>query len=520
MDHAKLKPATHDLEIGCSTHMANRMIGSSMLTRWLTLMAVAAAVTTGTSVAGGQSATRERATTSSARCRGVVVKLSTNLQRAVAVHRPGTVFCIVTGVHRLRTYVVPKDGDQFIGMPGAVLNGSVLLTRFTRSGSDWAMKLEVPANPVLAGTCIADRGDTCQYANDVYFDNRPLRRVAALGALARNSFYVDSASNTLYLRRDPTAHQVEMAVATRAFKGWGTGVENVTIRALDVEKFANEYGIAAINGRPTWSVLDCTVRLNHGTGIQDASLIKGNFIADNGQLGVAGSFTNGARVEYNTIEGNNYAGFDPGDEAGGGKWVKSKNLLVSHNVVRGNVGPGLWTDGDSINVVYADNLVVGNTGPGIFHEISYHATIKGNIVKGNGEAASGWLDGAGILLNSSGNVEITDNVVSGNRNGIGITQTDRGTGLYGAYVAQNDYVHDNTVTMLVGHTGLITSMDDASYFTSRNNRFVGNHYFLGCGKDYFAWLGPPDQGGYVTWSQWRAAGNDSGTTVTSICHNP
>jgi parallel beta-helix repeat protein len=398
-------------------------------------------------------------------------------------------------------------------MPGAVLDGSVPLSTFTQDGSTWTTKLNVPLNPVLAGQCAPGRGDTCRYANDVYFDNRPLRREDSPDHLGPRSFAVDG--DTLFLGRDPSGHTVEIGVATRAFKGWGTGVERVTVRNLVIQKFANEGGIAAVNARASWRVIDCRIQLNHGVGVQDANLIQGNVIMSNGELGIAGSFTNGARIEHNVISYNNYGGFDTGEFSGGGKWVKSKNLVVSHNVVRGNRGPGLWTDGDSIDVLYADNLVVGNTGPGIFHEISFDAVIRGNTVKYNGSAEAGWLEGAGILLNSSRNVEITDNVVSGNRNGIGLVQTDRGSGDYGPYITANDYVHDNDVTMLEGRSGLVTSMDDPSYFTSRNNRFVANHYHLGCARLYFAWTTPDAE---LTWAQWRATGNDATATMQPICN--
>jgi parallel beta-helix repeat protein len=445
-------------------------------------------------------------------CRGVAVPMTGNLQRAVDRHPSGTVFCIASGEHRMRTFVVPKDGDQFVGLPGAVLDGSVPLTTFTQDGSVWTTKLSVPLNPVLAGQCAPGRGDTCRYANDVYVDNRPLRRAESADHLGPRSFFIDG--DTLSLGADPSGHTVEIGVATRAFKGWTTGVERVTIRNLVIQKFANEGGIAAVNARASWRVLDNKVQLNHGVGVQDANLIEGNVIIKNGELGIAGSFTDGSRIENNVISWNNYGGFDPNYFSGGGKWVKSKNLIVSHNTVRGNVGPGLWTDGDSIDILYSDNLVVGNTGPGIFHEISYRAVISGNTVTGNGTADAGWLDGAGILLSSSGDVEIVGNIVSGNRNGIGIIQTDRGSGDYGPYVAQNDYVHNNDVTMMNGRSGLVTSMDDPSYFTSRNNRFAGNHYRLGCARLYFAWSSPDAE---LTWAQWLATGNDAGATMESIC---
>ena len=57
-----------------------------------------------------------------------------------------------------------------------------------------------------------------------------------------------------------------------------------------------------------------------------------------------------------------------------------------------NDGPGLWCDIECRNVVYENNLVENNQHIGIFHEISFKAVIRNNVVRHNGsgnEAGSG-----------------------------------------------------------------------------------------------------------------------------------
>ena len=54
------------------------------------------------------------------------------------------------------------------------------------------------------------------------------------------------------------------------------------------------------------------------------------------------------------------------------------------NHVHHNEGPGLWTDIDNIHTLYEGNLVEHNANVGIFHEISYDAVIRNNIVRDNG----------------------------------------------------------------------------------------------------------------------------------------
>ena len=57
---------------------------------------------------------------------------------------------------------------------------------------------------------------------------------------------------------------------------------------------------------------------------------------------------------------------------------------------------------------------------GIVVETSFNTLIKNNTIRGNGFAFTGGLTGAGIYLNTSQNVEIVDNTVSTNLQGIGI----------------------------------------------------------------------------------------------------
>jgi hypothetical protein len=113
------------------------------------------------------------------------------------------------------------------------------------------------------------------------------------------------------------------------------------------------------------------------------------------------------------------------------------------------------------------------------------------------------LYGAGILIAASPNVEVYGNEVTNNANGIGAIQQDRGSGAYGPHEISNLYVHDNVVTMTVGRTGLVQTVGDPSYFTSRNNRWLRNTYKLGPNSTYFAWIGRS-----MTEAQWRQYGED------------
>jgi parallel beta-helix repeat protein len=231
------------------------------------------------------------------------------------------------------------------------------------------------------------------------------------------------------------------------------------------------------------------------------------------------SFGSHVLIERNTIVANNYAGYDSSWETGGVKFVRSDHVILRRNRVVGNVGAGLWADGDDIDITYDRNVISRNSGPGIMHETSYDAVIRRNVISGNGFDSTGWLDGAGILLSASGNVKVSRNVVSKNHDGIGITQTDRGSGTHGPHLAQNNLVVSNRITMVHGRTGLVQNVGDNSYFTTKKNVFARNTYYLGCDKQYFAWMDPSghEDYAYVTRKQWQSGGNDRLGRFHSIC---
>jgi Right handed beta helix region len=451
-------------------------------------------------------------------CRGVRVSAAANIQRAIDRHRNGTTFCIGRGVHRLSRPLIAKSGDRFIGVPGAVLNGSRRVIGFRRVGNSWRALLPGRLNPAVVGRCSPQSYHGCQLANDVYYDDRALVRVLDAAALRPGAFFVDPAASQVAIGSPPNGHKVEFGVAARAWEGVGVGSYDVTIRNLTIEKFANEAQVGAVNAGRGWVVTGNEVRLNHGGGIANATITRDNYVHDNGQIGVGGNAPN-LRVERNEISFNNYARFCSCWESGGGKWSRATNLRIRANLVHDNVGPGLWTDFGNANVLYDGNVVRNNTGPGIFHEASFAAIIRRNVVERNGFSWGGWLEGAGILVSSSPHVDIYANIVTDNHDGIGITQWDRGSDpAYGPREVRDVTVHGNRITMRHGFTGLLAGTGDPSYYSDRNNRFEGNTYYLGCNQRYFVWRGTGSAVyAALTAAEWRRFQLDTAGRFHSIC---
>ena len=292
----------------------------------------------------------------------------------------------------------------------------------------------------------------------------------------------------------------------------GNGPDNVTIRNLIIEHYAPGTQAAVIRGGGEawyWVVEDCEIRENKNIGLAASTgwLIRNNYFHHMGSLGISGA-GDFIVVEGNEIAYNNTDNIDSHWEAGGTKFVWSEHLVLRDNYVHDNKGPGLWLDGNNIYALYEGNRVINNYGPGINHEISHDAVIRNNLVEGNGFGWTGWVDGAGILVNSSPNVEVYGNTVRYNNDGIAGIHANRGSSSqYGPYQLKNLWVHDNIIVMNAGQTGVVTNTTDPVFTPSWNNRFDYNTYTLGTADKYYAW-----DPWYITTTQWKATGQDPHST--------
>lgn len=435
-----------------------------------------------------------------------------DIQAKVDAHGSGASFLIKAGVHRLQE-ITPRSGQEFVGEEGAILNGAKVLTGWTREGGIWwTSDRDGGRRPNTSGSCQSGY-PRCQYAEDLFIDDRPQRHVASVSDVTAGTWHFDYDNGRVYVGSDPSGRTVERGLADRAFDG---SASNVRIRNLVIEKYATRFQEGAIHGNESdgWIVEDNVVRLNHGVGIMIGNRMQvlANKIVSNGQLGLGG-IGDDVLVEGNELAYNNYAGVSTGWEAGATKFVKTRNLIVRRNHVHNNYGKALWTDIDNIYTLYEENVVEDNGHQGIFHEISYDAIIRNNTIRRNGfERADSWVRAAGIFIANSPNVEIYGNILEDNYHGITGVQQPRGEGRHGPYLLRNLWVHDNEVRMSRGLNGVARDDGDEDVFSATgNNRFDRNTYIVSdTDKSWFAW----DNGGR-SWDSWRAYNHDVNGKITS-----
>ncbi|MBV8357004.1 MAG: right-handed parallel beta-helix repeat-containing protein [Deltaproteobacteria bacterium] len=356
-----------------------------------------------------------------------------SIQNSVNANPPGTTFLLRPGIYRDNSVVSLKDGDSFIGRPGAIMNGAKLLTGWSKvsiHGVDyWTTAGGTPrplVTPGCGSKCCLAGYPGCTYVQDLYVDNIDYRHVTTLADTAsRTTWYYDFGGtdggirNNIYLAADddPNFHRVELGDSAYAFRGTAS---NITISNLIIEKYAAPISSAAVQVEgPHWLIQHNEVRLNHGTGITakrggNKVRVLGNRLHHNGQFGMGGPANDGL-WDSNYVAYNNIDGVNPDFGAGGSKFA-GNNITISNNIVHGNYGPGLWTDDGGTYDRYEHNISYNNFAGGIRYEISRYGVITNNTVYGNTKNAQivytgsdhGRISGNRVIDNGSGAIVVVN----------------------------------------------------------------------------------------------------------------
>lgn len=408
------------------------------------------------------------------------VPAGASIEDAVERAGEGAVFCLKNGVHRLQV-VRPLRNQHFYGEGKSILNGSRVLTSFSREERYWVAS-GVPPWELRHGEC-ASESPACTMRAAVFIDDRALVPAPSKAELDAGRFYYDVSNGRLYLVDDPEGHLVEAAVAQAAFDSLASGV---SISNLTIEKYASPPQRSAVRGAhaTAWTIENCEVRLNGsgGIGIGDGTRIRSNNIHHNGQYGIGGIGKN-VVIENNRIWANNTRGYEFRWEAGGVKLVLSDNVVLRANSVHDNVGPGLWCDISCRDVVYEGNRVEGNHDAGIFFEISFRAIIRDNVVRHNGISHRKWFWGADITIAASETVTVEKNDLTVSPGGCGIILVDQSRQIKGGgkYKTRDDIVRDNVITFegapcAGGVSDVPPGDENFDIITNGGNRFDYNTY--------------------------------------------
>jgi hypothetical protein len=480
-----------------------------------------------------------------AACTGVPVVPDDDLQRLVDDNPEGTTFCLLAGVHH-PVGVVPKDRQRFVGEGQAtILSGAQPLRAADARRDDagrwyWSGQRQ-RSDPYgeLVGTdggVHANPGD--RYNEELFTSTsgdpqappKRWQRVLSVADLGPGRWFLDEAAGRIYLTEDPARlGAVETSLAPDAIVAPTVSPRSgVLIANLVVQRYASPAQHAVIGGPGAlaWEFRHVTVRDAHGAGAElgPGSVMENCSIQRMGQVGLlgGGEATDRPTVLRNTeVTGNKALSFDPDWEAGGAKFTRTagKGMVVENSWFHDNPGGGLWFDIDNYNVVVRSNRFERNNYWGVDYEVSRHAQIYWNVVIDTSPGPENFdLSGVGILVFNSADVQVTQNLLAGNTNGILLREDRRPTRwaqhtyregiphIQGVVVSDNDIA-----TAAGGVTGMQVQNAEGStsWWQPSNARFSGNTYRSAPGE--LSFLGPGNN--RLDYDQWRALGNDTDSVL-------
>ena len=291
----------------------------------------------------------------------------------------------------------------------------------------------------------------------VYTPGSYLTEVTSQGAVAKGTFYINHATDTVYLWTADSGNP-----ANEDIEGTNQGSGNsynanlddpllrtnlcnyLTICGLDFTHFSdyfNNDGNAMVNdGEPT-SINPSGIQVSNNVFYNDTfnyggavglwvnyasnNLFVGDTYTNCGDYGMTGtSLTNctfkGQTLAYNDCLDKHY---NPA-QAGGMKICDSTGTVFDNNTVDHNGNIGIWFDVDNTATTIENNTSHDNTSNGMQYEISFNADIKNNVLYSNGSASS---PAAGLQLDGSPGSVIEHNTIYGNYGqGIYIKPDNRG----------------------------------------------------------------------------------------------
>jgi len=403
----------------------------------------------------------------------VLLQPSDNVQRLVEISPEGSVFCFSTGVFENAT-IVPRSGDTFIGLEGAVLDGG--------GETDHAFYIWFNPNPEEPVRNVTIRGLTIQnYISDSTWRDQisPLAAVeAGPGWVIEYNIIQDNTTGISLARMN---------------WGWADGAVIRHNRIIN-----NEY--IGIEGNGSNILFEFNELVGNGWALTDEEKYWS---------GGGAKFTDQPVWADDTFDAETVIDVERDDD---------DHLTVRYNWVRFNLWNGIWLDVNNRNAIIELNVIEGNYGSGLMDELSNGTTMRQNIVRNNrdGNVIDGIWGGAELLLVNSQNGEVYENEVTVSGSGRGIImifETYRGE-----FPSQNYLVRDNAIRFLNEPGFTVATASAASQndlvqgvtggagegdFYDSNNRYDGNIYYVqNPNANYWFWGRP------LNWAGFRAQGQE------------
>ncbi|MFK7844220.1 MAG: right-handed parallel beta-helix repeat-containing protein [Rhodothermales bacterium] len=216
---------------------------------------------------------------------------------------------------------------------------------------------------------------------------------------------------------------------------------------------ANDGQMGAVCAGSEGSVLEnITAEWTNGSGFLISGknhVVRGVRALNNGMSGIRGNTCDNCLVEYSTSKYNNWKGYLPYWESGGGKWLYTTNSTFRGLDFSENHGPGLWLDMDNFDNIIEQSRFDSNLGVNLFIEWASNRTIIRNNAFTRARFARPTFYGHGLLIHASQDNMVLYNTFMGNEGGGMRIKTDNrakstGNSYYNNLFVANQMIQQGT----------------------------------------------------------------------------
>ncbi len=420
------------------------------------------------------------------------------INRASTLLRPGDAVIIRAGIYH--ESITPRTGGSgpdrritYAAYPGeeVIVSGADITQpeSWTREGNAWRRLWDGPELPMYS-----DEGDPVMRREMLVANGEVLRPVFRREDVEPGTFFIegsDVAQVAIVARfrndvRPGEVGPIEVAQRTFLFQPLGEnpypecgGADTpgwLHVAGITFRHAANraQWG-AFCGGREGGLVERVTVEWTNGAGIDGSGRdhVFRNVAANyNGQIGFVAS-CEGCLFEDSETIGNNWKGYDPFWEAGGGKWSDTRQSIIRRHFAADNGGPGIWLDGSNVSNTIESSVAVRNEVAGIMLELETTQTL----VQHNYVAETRWrgYSGSGVLSQAASRNAFSHNTVIRNEgNGIWLRLDPDRRAEDGFNLLHNNVVVANAWT--TSEEAREITVEGTTLEHSRTNRFDGNVY--------------------------------------------
>jgi len=294
---------------------------------------------------------------------------------------PGDIVWINSGATHNAPMIVEASENGSVIIDGSDIYTGLILKAGTTNiyQHTWGYNWGFFTNPWSGGT--GSLPDICRRREIVFVNDQLHKQVLDYAELSEGSFYVDEASNKIYICTNSdltdTANVVEIGARKELF--YLDGFKNLIVRGIVCQKAANIIYTASLKINRCENVLveDCTARWNNWTGFSFWNTIDCQIRnvtgSHNGYKNSTGFNVNivfeGLDISYNNWRGA-WGQYYAWDTAGIKAWSEH-GITYRDCTFQGNLSAGLWFDTDgglTTNVVIENCKFIDNYLEGIGFE--------------------------------------------------------------------------------------------------------------------------------------------------------